>query len=188
MSHCSWAVSFSRLDWAWTLIYSDPLIPPFLSLDLVQLRYGGKGRWLRQRTIYTLLALFGNLAARFKMYALAKNISIFWWIATPLTTILNHIAVVLLATALKLYARDACFEDPVADNNFYDQVSLDMEIGACCKNGMHITGCAMAVETLLMIVFGFVVRGYTGEFEHMLQDGRGKVQTQVQIVETSPKA
>ncbi|KAF9127640.1 hypothetical protein BGW39_005706 [Mortierella sp. 14UC] len=60
--------------------------------------------------IYILLAISGCLAAQYKTYKIVCYFSVFWWIATLLTILLNTLAITLYLTVFEGYARDVCFE------------------------------------------------------------------------------
>ncbi|KAF9098586.1 hypothetical protein BGX23_005889 [Mortierella sp. AD031] len=136
-------------------------------------------------SIYLLLAFFGILSVAFKIYPLVKNFSVLWWGATVLTTILNTLTIILLATSAKDFARDACYNAQVEAFDYYDAKVLELDVDACYKNWMVVVGVSMGVEALIMCLCGFVASRYTSEVKHMY-DHENHPEYQVQ--DAYPKA
>lgn len=107
-----------------------------------------------------------------KKYALAKNFSVLWWIATVLITILSVIGIVLLATReqddVKALCQIALLEDdPKYSGGIpYSATGLAEDVGSCYRTVMIVVGVCTSVQLFLMIVGGSVASSYTSEVKH----------------------
>ncbi|KAF9284279.1 hypothetical protein BGZ88_010051 [Linnemannia elongata] len=122
--------------------------------------------------VYILLGVSGMFAVFIKKYAVAKNFSVLWWIATVLITILSVIGIVLLATReqddVKALCQIALLEDdPKYSGGIpYSATGLAEDVGSCYRTVMIVVGVCTSVQLFLMIVGGSVASSYTSEVKH----------------------
>ncbi|KAK3811450.1 MAG: hypothetical protein J3R72DRAFT_463397 [Linnemannia gamsii] len=170
-------------------------------ISLVALALGGFSLWatLRQADldqsskisgyvttgIYGLLGVSGLLSVLCKVYPLAKNFSVLWWTVTVLSTILNIVSIILVATSQKENARSICRDQIRADIIPYSPLTLEDDVDSCYRYGLIVIGVALAVQCIIMSLCGWVASRYVGEVKHM-HDHENNTQAQIQMA--YPKA
>ncbi|KAG0261794.1 hypothetical protein BGZ95_004165 [Linnemannia exigua] len=159
-----------------------------LIVSLFALAFGGLNLWNVQRSgitdsitrysiyvlagVYLLLGVSGLFAVLIKKYAVAKNFSVLWWIATILITILSVAGIVLLATREQEEAKGLCMAAILEDNPKYQgntpytTAELADDVASCYRTGMIVIGVVTSVQLFLMIVGGSVASSYTSEVKH----------------------
>ncbi|KAF9933218.1 hypothetical protein FBU30_006159 [Linnemannia zychae] len=134
--------------------------------------------------IYGLLGLSGLLSVVCKVYPLAKNFSVLWWSVTIISTILNVVTLVLLATSQKANARDAC-RSSIMDSTSYNMLTIEDDVDSCYRIALIIAGILLAGQCLVMSLCGWVASRYVSEVKHM-HDHENNTQAQIQMA--YPKA
>ncbi|KAF9103174.1 hypothetical protein BGX29_003693 [Mortierella sp. GBA35] len=135
--------------------------------------------------VYAIVGLSGMMSVLFKVYPLAKNFSVLWWTTTIVVTILSIISIALLGTSEKDNFRDACRLAIVDDKSVYNPMTLEDDINVCYKGGLIIAGIALAVQSVVMSLCGWVASRYTSEVKHMHDHDYN---TQARIQQAYPKA
>ncbi|KAF9094691.1 hypothetical protein BGX29_009394 [Mortierella sp. GBA35] len=145
-----------------------------LIVSLLSLAFGGVTLWGLLRSgitdlttryatyvlsgIYLLLGVSGLFAVAIKRYAVAKNFSVLWWIATVLITILSVLGIVLLATREQLEVRGICQIAllEARGGTSYTPEALQEDVASCYRNSMIIVGVVTSVQLFLMLGYAFL--------------------------------